>query len=80
MSILQFFRILWARRWIIAALTVSLRNPSTGTTCGRSRQQRIGGATLFFDSWTGLVRILVVGVCAYGALICFYGSQATVLW
>jgi uncharacterized membrane protein YcaP (DUF421 family) len=26
---------------------------------------------MFFDSWTGLLRVLVVGVCAYSALILF---------
>ena len=26
---------------------------------------------MFFDSWTGLLRVLVVGGCAYSALILF---------
>ncbi|MFL1876128.1 DUF421 domain-containing protein [Hansschlegelia beijingensis] len=26
---------------------------------------------MFFDSWTGLFRVLVVGICAYGALVVF---------
>ena len=27
---------------------------------------------MFFDSWTGLLRVLIVGICAYAALILFF--------